>query len=62
MQPIDTHLLFTKLQSSAKVKIAQCLDTAIEGNHFPDLSQGRLLAAGKVSQFDLVFPIATKSP
>jgi hypothetical protein len=62
MQPVDTHLLFTKLQSSGKVKIARCLNSAVDGSYFPNLSQGRLLAAGKVSQFDMVFPIAMKSP
>lgn len=61
MQPADTHLLFTKLQSSGKVRLAWHRDTVIDGQYFPDLAQGRLLAACKVSQFDMTFPVATLS-
>jgi hypothetical protein len=59
MQPGDTHLLFTKLQSSGKVKLARCRDVEIDGNFFPNLTRGRLLVTCKVSQFDMIFPVAT---
>jgi hypothetical protein len=62
LQPINTHLLFTKLQSSGKVRIARCLETNSDSNYFPNLAQGRLLGALKVSSFNMTFPVARTSP
>jgi hypothetical protein len=61
MQPVDTHLLFTKLQSSGTVRLAWCREAVVDGQYFPDLARGRLLAACKVSHFDMIFPVATLS-
>ncbi len=60
MQPVNTHLLFTKLQSSGKVKLARCRHAAVDGAYFPDLASGQLLAAFNVSQFEMIFPVATE--
>ncbi|MDP2227341.1 MAG: hypothetical protein Q8J78_07670 [Moraxellaceae bacterium] len=40
------------------VKPARLLSARIDSAHFPDISQGRVVACVKVTDFDMVFPVA----
>lgn len=50
--------LFTQPQGRGLVKLAKVREAAVDPAYFPDLSQGRLLVAFKVSRFKLTFPPA----
>lgn len=63
MSPLDhTHILFTKPRSSGRVKNVKLRQTEIDLGYFPDLDQGRLLGALKVTHFEMTFPISSTTP
>lgn len=57
----DAHSLFTRLQGVGRIKMARLLHAQIDPDFFPDITQGRLLAAGKFTHFEMTFPKASTS-
>jgi hypothetical protein len=57
----DTRSLFMRLQGAGRIKMARLSHAQIDPDFFPDITQGRLLAACKFAHFEMVFPKASPS-
>ena len=51
---------FTESIFSKRTVLAACrLRSRFDGRYFPDISQGKVVACVKVTDFDMTFPVAT---
>lgn len=57
-QPGDSGPMLTRPQGAGRVRLAKCAETSLDPAYFPNLSRGQLLAALKVTRFNLTFPVA----
>lgn len=58
VQQRDQQVFLTAPYGNGTLSFASVLNVSTDGNHFPDLSAGRLLGAVKFSGFQLHFPVA----